>query len=102
MTEFSQKIFDTIIKIPEGKVTTYGQVALICGYKGAARAVGNTLHMNPAFGIIPCHRVVNSKGELAAAFVFGGKDVQKELLLKENIEFLDEYRVNMKKHFWIG
>ena len=102
MTEFSEKVFDTVIKIPHGKVTTYGQIAIICGHKGAFRAVGSTLHKNPAFGFIPCHRVVNSKGELANAFVFGGKEVQKKLLSDEGIEFSDEYKVNMRKHFWFG
>ena len=102
MTDFTEKVFDAVIKIPSGKVTTYGQIALICGHKGAARAVGSTLHKNPAFGIIPCHRVVNSKGELAEEFVFGGKSVQKKLLLEENIEFSDEYKVNMRRHFWFG
>ena len=102
MTEFSEKVFDAVMRIPAGKVSTYGQIAIICGYKGAARAVGSILHKNPAFGLIPCHRVVNSKGELAEAFVFGGKDIQKELLKKENIEFSDDYKVNMRKHFWFG
>jgi len=102
MTEFSEKVFDAVIKIPCGRVTTYGQIAIICGHKGAFRAVGSTLHKNPVFGMIPCHRVVNSKGELAENYVFGGKEVQKNLLLEEGIEFSEEYVVNMRKHFWFG
>jgi methylated-DNA-protein-cysteine methyltransferase-like protein len=102
MTGFAEKVFDVVMKIPKGRVTTYGQVAFLCGHKGAARAVGSALHKNPAFGLIPCHRVVNSKGGLAASYVFGGKDVQKRLLAEEGISFSDEYTVDMSKHFWFS
>ena len=94
---FSNRVYDAVRRIPRGKVATYGQVAAAAGNGGAARAVGNALHKNPAFGEIPCHRVVNSKGRLAAAFVFGGANVQKELLEQEGIEVEDD-RVDLKKY----
>ena len=97
---FTEKVYDAVRRIPRGKVATYGQVAAAAGNGGAARAVGNALHKNPAFGEIPCHRVVNSQGRLADAFVFGGVNVQKELLEKEGVEVV-ENRVDLKR-FQIG
>ena len=97
---FFDRVYKIVKQIPEGKVATYGQIAALCGNKRASRAVGYALHVNPEPIVIPCHRVVNRKGELASSFAFGGKDVQKDLLLKENIEFSEEYIVNMTKHVW--
>lgn len=94
---FYDKFYNVVMKIPRGKVATYGQVAAAAGSGGAARAVGNALHKNPAFGVIPCHRVVNAKGELAEAFVFGGVNVQKNLLEEEGVEVVDN-RVELKKY----
>ncbi len=94
---FYDKVYNVVMKIPRGKVATYGQVAAAAGSGGAARAVGNALHKNPAFGVIPCHRVVNAKGELAEAFVFGGVNVQKDLLEEEGVEVVDN-RVELKKY----
>ena len=57
-----------------------------------SRAVGNALHKNPDPEHIPCYRVVNAKGELAEAFVFGGVNMQEKLLeadgwIWKNMEF---------------
>ena len=54
---FSEKVYSAVKRIPRGKVATYGQVAAAAGNGGAARAVGNALHKNPAFGEIPCPSV---------------------------------------------
>jgi O-6-methylguanine DNA methyltransferase len=94
---FYDKVYEAVMRIPRGKVATYGQVAAAAGSGGAARAVGNALHKNPAFGVIPCHRVVNAKGGLADAFVFGGVNVQKDLLGEEGVEVIDN-RVDLKKY----
>ena len=64
-----------------------------------SRAVGNALHKNPDPSTIPCHRVVNSKGELAEAFVFGGVNIQKERLEKEGVEVIDN-KVDLSKYQW--
>jgi len=59
--------------------------------------VGNALHKNPDPDGIPCYRVVNSKGELAGEFAFGGAWKQGELLKAEGIEVHDG-RVDLKKY----
>lgn len=81
----TMRIYDAVKKIPKGCVATYGQVAELAGDKKMCRAVGNALHKNPAQGEIPCHRVVNAKGELAGAFAFGGADEQANLLRAEGV-----------------
>ena len=92
-----ERIYDAVLQIPYGKVATYGQVAAMAGNRYYARAVGNALHNNPAPNIIPCYRVVTSKGKLASGFAFGGEDRQKQLLQAEGIEVADG-KVDLKKY----
>lgn len=95
----TKHIYEAVKKIPYGHVATYSQIAELAGDKKMARAVGNALHKNPDPDNIPCFRVVNSKGELAGAFAFGGDQVQAKLLLAEGIEVADG-RVDLKKYQW--
>ena len=101
MTTFD-KIYTVVRQIPEGKVSTYGQVARSAGNPRWSRVVGYALHANPAFGQIPCHRIVNRDGRTAPAFAFGGSDVQRSMLEAEGVTFLPNGCVDMKKHFWNG
>lgn len=98
---FYDRIYEAVLQIPYGKVATYGQIATMAGNGRAARAVGNALHINPAPDVIPCYRVVNSKGRLAPHFAFGGSDVQKELLEAEGIEVINDM-VDLKKYQYRG
>lgn len=93
----SKRIYEAVRRIPKGKVATYGQVAEMAGDKKMARAVGNALHKNPDPDGIPCYRVVNSKGELAGEFAFGGPGAQAKLLRADGIEVKDG-RVDLKKY----
>ena len=79
-----EKVYEIVKTIPKGKVTTYGAIASSIGIKNP-RIVGYALHVNPEPFVIPCHRVVNKKGELSKAFAFGGVDVQAKLLQEENV-----------------
>ena len=85
----SKRIYEAVKKIPKGYVATYGQIAEWAGDKNMARAVGNALHKNPNPDEIPCFRVVNSKGELAGAFAFGGPDNQAKLLEAEGVKVVN-------------
>ena len=93
----TRRIYEAVKKIPEGYVATYGQIAELAGNKKMARAVGNALHKNPEPGVIPCHRVVDSKGRLAGAFAFGGEKVQESLLVKEGVIVVDG-RVDLDRY----
>lgn len=100
MKKFAEKVFEAVCKIPKGKVTTYKQIAIYAGSPGACRAVGNILHRNPTPIVVPCHRVVNSNGRLAPEFAFGGFEMQKELLNRENVTVKD-WRVDLNKYMYI-
>lgn len=92
-----QKIYEQVRKIPEGKVATYGQIALMAGNPRWSQIVGYALHSNPEPVVIPCHRVVNKAGKLAKAFAFGGENMQRNLLENEGVTFLDEDTVDLQK-----
>ena len=86
---FFQDVYEIVKKIPYGKVISYGDIARILGNPRMARQVGWALHVNPSPEEIPCYRVVNSKGELAKEFAFGGADRQAELLRAEGVEVMN-------------
>lgn len=92
-------IYEIVKQIPPGCVATYGQVAEVAGNRKMARAVGNALHRNPDPDHIPCHRVVNAKGELAEHFAFGGAEGQAKRLTAEGVEVKDG-RVDLMKFGW--
>lgn len=65
-TNFQIKVWEALLRIPAGAVTTYGDVAHVIGQPAAARAVGAAVGRNPIAYVIPCHRVLRSTG------AFGG------------------------------
>ena len=93
-----EKIYGVVKRIPCGKVATYGQVATAAGNPRWSQVVGYALHSNPRPDEIPCHRVVRKDGRVAAAFAFGGQDIQRMLLIQEGVGFIDEFTVDMSKH----
>lgn len=95
-----QKIYEQVKRIPEGKVATYGQIALLAGNVHWSRVVGYALHSNPQPGVIPCHRVVMKDGSLSKGFAFGGENVQRDLLKSEGVIFKDDATVDMEKCQW--
>lgn len=61
-TDFQLKVWNTLLQIPSGGLTTYSDLALKAGYERAQRAVGTALGNNPVVFLIPCHRVIQSTG----------------------------------------
>jgi O-6-methylguanine DNA methyltransferase len=59
-TAFQRSVYNTLRRVPRGKVSTYSMLAEATGRKRAARAVGNCVASNPLPLIIPCHRIVLS------------------------------------------
>lgn len=97
-------IYRVVSMIPEGKVATYKYIAdkAFCLLKTqnqklqariTPRNVGQALHSNPNPEIIPCHRVVDTKGCLSQNFAFGGAQRQRLLLLKEGVKFKGRFVV---------
>ena len=65
-TPFQLKVWQSLLKIPMGQLSTYGELAKAIEHPQAARAVGTAIGRNPVAFLIPCHRVIQSTG------VFGG------------------------------
>jgi AraC family transcriptional regulator, regulatory protein of adaptative response / methylated-DNA-[protein]-cysteine methyltransferase len=63
-TEFQLKVWETLLKIPMGQLSTYGSIARQIGKPNASRAVGTAIGDNPVAYLIPCHRVIRSTGEI--------------------------------------
>lgn len=99
MDNFFNAVYEAVKQVPEGKVTTYGDIARAIGSPRASRQVGWALHSNPYQGIVPCHRVVFKDGSLAQGFAFGGSEVQKALLLNEGVGFIGD-KVDIKNYRW--
>ncbi len=80
-TNFQIKVWEALLKIPTGALTTYEQIAAQIGNPNALRAVGTAVGHNPVAVLIPCHRVIRKSGE------FGnyryGPARKKALLAKE-------------------
>jgi O-6-methylguanine DNA methyltransferase len=93
-----ESVYELLKTIPRGKVATYGQIAVYLGNKNLARVVGNILHNNPDPSQYPCHRVVNSKGQVAPNFAFGGGAMQRRLLEQEGIVFEQDGSIDLKKY----
>ena len=93
-----ERIYKLVSRVPEGKVATYGQIALMAGHPRAARMVGFAL--GRAHEGLPCHRIVNRLGTLAPGDVFGGRDFQRRLLEGEGVTFREDGRIDMERHLW--
>lgn len=63
-TPFQLEVWNELLKIPVGKLTTYGAIARALNKPKAYRAVGSAIGANPVAILIPCHRVVRSTGAL--------------------------------------
>ncbi|QRR00878.1 methylated-DNA--[protein]-cysteine S-methyltransferase [Dyadobacter sandarakinus] len=63
-TNFQLKVWEALLTIPPGAVTTYQHIARSIGSPGAVRAVGTAVGDNPVAFIIPCHRVIRKEGVL--------------------------------------
>lgn len=94
---FYKKVYDIVAQIPPGCVMTYAQIGELIGTRRLARMVGQAMSHAPKELKLPCHRVVNSRGELAPDYVFGGKDVQRDMLLGEGVIFKDNTYIDLKK-----
>lgn len=80
-TNFAEKVYEVVRKIPKGKFMTYKEVAIKIGNPHAVRAVGTVLskNYNPN---IPCHRVIRSDGKMGG-YNRGGVMTKLEILKRE-------------------
>jgi methylated-DNA-protein-cysteine methyltransferase-like protein len=92
-------VIHIIKNIPKGKVLTYGFIAKLAGNPRAARQVSWVLHSSSKKHHLPWHRVISSNGSLSMKSI-EDKQYQKKLLELEEIKFLDNFKINLKKYLW--
>lgn len=78
-SQFQQKVWNELLKIPSGKTVSYEEIAIKVGTPKAQRAVGHANGLNRIAIVIPCHRVVNKNGNLGG---YGGGLWRKQRLLE--------------------
>ena len=88
---FQVKVWEALISIPAGSVSTYSEVARLAGFPDAVRAVGTAIGRNPISWLIPCHRVIRKSGELGG--YRWGLPVKRALLAWESARSEAELQV---------
>jgi methylated-DNA-[protein]-cysteine S-methyltransferase len=96
MNSFYEKCYAVLRKVPKGKITTYKEIARALNSK-AYRAVGTAMNKNPYAPQVPCHRVINSNGNLGG--FFSGINVKIKLLKSEGIEIRNN-KIDLNKYFY--
>ncbi|PSO43284.1 hypothetical protein BRC19_01315 [Candidatus Saccharibacteria bacterium QS_5_54_17] len=125
--DFKQAVFEVVRQIPQGRVMTYGDVAVAAGAPGAAWEVGQIAHWAPCRDWetcdsrmettgtlspdvpladicpacdLPWQRVVNKQGGLARGYPYGGLDGHKRELESEGVTVGEEYKVDINNLMW--
>lgn len=95
---FQQRVLHILAAIPAGKVTTYGDIAMLAGSPRASRQVGGVLKRLPEGSLLPWHRVINRHGQISLI----GDDLfrQRDALEAEGIEVSDAGKVALEKYRW--
>lgn len=101
MEAFTRSVIRLIKRIPQGKVSTYGQIALMAGRPGGARQVTRILHAMSRKHDLPWHRVINARGRISLP-EYGGYEEQRARLQLEGVEFDEKDRVDFDTYLWDG
>ncbi len=96
-----QRIYATVRRVPEGKVATYGQIAVLADLPGHARQVGYALNaLND--DTVPWHRIINAQGRVSQRSEPGWDGYQRSRLEAEGIVFSDRGVIDLKRFRWQG
>jgi len=82
--KLEHKVYKELLKVPKGKVTTYGELAKAVGIKNGQRAIGRIMNKNPFPVIVPCHRVILSSGKIGG-YAWGEK-IKTNMLSQEGVK----------------
>jgi methylated-DNA-protein-cysteine methyltransferase-like protein len=97
---FFNKVYEVVMLIPYGKVTSYGAIAKYLGAAKSARMVGYAMNASHAMQDVPAHRVVNRKGLLTGKHHFDGTNLMQQLLENEGVVIIDNQIQNFEAIFW--
>jgi methylated-DNA-protein-cysteine methyltransferase related protein len=96
-----QRIHAAVRRVPPGRVSTYGDIAVLAGFPGQARLVGYALHALPDHSTVPWHRIINAQGGISVGRAHPGGDIiQRRRLEAEGVEFGANGRVSLKDFRW--
>jgi O-6-methylguanine DNA methyltransferase len=98
MTPFERRVLTIVSRIPNGRVTTYGDVARLAGRPGAARAVGNIMRQADRPGL-PYHRVIAAGGRIGG---YSSPSLKRSLLVAEGLSVTGSRVVGFAKILWRG
>lgn len=99
---FRKAVLTWVGRIPEGRVASYGQIALMAGYPRRPRQVGMVLKGLPEGTEVPWHRVVNVHGHVPSEGRWWGALVQIQRLREEGIEVSEGGDLDMRRYAWSG
>jgi methylated-DNA-[protein]-cysteine S-methyltransferase len=86
LADFDRRVYEAARTIGPGKTSIYGEIAILIGEPGAARAVGQALGRNPYPIVVPCHRVLAAGGKIGGFSAHGGRVTKLRLLTIERAE----------------
>lgn len=90
ITKFQHDVYTQLLNVPQGKVTTYKEIAKAISCN-SAQAIGQALQKNPFAPDVPCHRVIRSDltlGGFSGSLTNNTVDKKKNLLQSEGVEFV--------------
>lgn len=102
MTDFTERVYRTVRRVPRGQIVSYGGVAAILGSPRAARGVGHALHALPDGSDVPWWRVVNRHGEISIRGAVYAARLQRVLLEAEGVSFDERGRIDWCRFGWDG
>jgi methylated-DNA-protein-cysteine methyltransferase-like protein len=97
---FFEDVYQVVMLIPPGRVTSYGAIASYLGTKMSARMVGWAMNAAHANKKIPAHRVVNRNGLLTGRHHFETPDAMQQRLEKEKVKVKNHQVQEFEKKFW--
>ncbi len=97
---FFEDVYQVVLLVPAGRVTSYGAIGAYLGLKSSARMVGWAMNKTPRDRGIPAHRVVNRNGVLTGKHYFPDPGMMQRKLEAEGIEVENDQIRNFAQVFW--
>ena len=100
-SDFFQRVYEVVRRIPYGRVTTYGAIARAVGSPQSSRTVGYAMNASHSLPDVPAHRVVNRSGVLTGKHHFAGSNTMQRLLEQEDVEVREDRVVQFDQLLWL-
>jgi methylated-DNA-protein-cysteine methyltransferase-like protein len=97
---YFELVYQVVVEIPKGRVTSYGAIAHYLGLKSGARMVGYAMNAAHTFPEVPAHRVVNRQGLLTGKHHFATPTLMEELLLADGVKVVNDQVQDFPSRFW--